>query len=46
MDDFALHISKGLPNKVPGSMGLRDIKIVEAIYESIEQGGKKIALDL
>lgn len=46
MDDFALHITQGLPNKVPGSMGLRDLKIVEAIYKSIEQGGKKIALQL
>ena len=46
MDDFALHISQGLPNKVPGSMGLRDLKIVEAIYESIRLDGKKIALNL
>jgi len=42
MDDFALHITKGLPNKAPGNMGLRDLKIVEAIYKSIAQGGKKI----
>lgn len=46
MDDFALHISRGSPNKVPGSMGLRDLKIIEAIYESIELGGKKINLTL
>lgn len=46
MDDFALHITQGLPNKVPGSMGLRDLKIVEAIYTSIREGGKRIALNL
>ncbi|MEP0265883.1 Gfo/Idh/MocA family oxidoreductase [Dokdonia sp.] len=46
MDDFALHILQGTPNKVPGSMGLRDLTIVEAIYQSIEQGGKKIPLNL
>lgn len=46
MDDFALHITRGNPNKVPGSMGLRDLKIVEAIYESIRLDGKKIQLQL
>lgn len=46
MDDFAMHIIQGTPNKVPGSMGLRDLAIVEAIYQSIEQGGKKITLRL
>mgnify|MGYP000067766022 CR=1 FL=1 len=46
MDDFALHITQGTPNKVPGSMGLRDLKIVEAIYQSIAQGGKKITMNL
>ncbi|MEL7146686.1 MAG: Gfo/Idh/MocA family oxidoreductase, partial [Bacteroidota bacterium] len=44
MDDFALHIMKGTPNKAPGEMGLRDMKIVEAIYESIRLG-KKISID-
>jgi glucose-fructose oxidoreductase len=46
MDDFAMHILQGTPNKVPGSMGLRDLTIVEAIYQSIEHGGKKIMLHL
>jgi len=46
MDDFAQHILEGTPNKVPGEMGLRDLKIVEAIYTSIAQGGKQIPLDL
>ncbi len=45
MDDFALHILEGRPNKVPGEMGLRDMKIVKAIYQSIEQR-KRIQIDL
>ncbi|MEM6320685.1 MAG: Gfo/Idh/MocA family oxidoreductase [Bacteroidota bacterium] len=46
MDDFAQHILEGTKNVAPGEMGKRDMIIVEAIYESIANGGKKIALDL
>jgi len=46
MDDFALHILKGTVNRVPGEMGKRDMIIVEAIYQSIQEGGKKIPLEL
>lgn len=46
MDDFARHILEGTPHLAPGEMGKRDMIIVEAIYESIAQGGKKIDLDL
>ncbi len=46
MDDFAHHIMYGSVNKVPGEMGKRDMIIVEAIYESIREGGEKISLDL
>lgn len=46
MDDFAKHILKGEKNKVPGEMGKRDMLIVEAIYQSIREGSKKIHLDL
>lgn len=45
MDDFAKHLLQGTPNVAPGEMGLRDIMIVEAIYKSIREGSKKIALD-
>ncbi len=45
MDDFAEHILYGKPNRAPGEMGRRDMVIVEAIYESIAQGGKKIDFD-
>jgi len=45
MDDFALHIKEDRPNKVPGEMGLRDMKIVTAIYESIKVG-KRVEVNL
>ncbi len=46
MDDFAKHILFGSENLVPGEMGKRDMIIIEAIYKSIQEGGKKIPLDL
>jgi glucose-fructose oxidoreductase len=46
MDDFAQHILYGKINRVPGEMGKRDMIIVEAIYQSIREGGRKIELDL
>lgn len=46
MDDFARHILEGTPNKAPGEMGRRDMIIVEAIYRSIRDGGKRIPIDL
>ena len=46
MDDFAQHILEGTPNVAPGMMGKRDMIIVEAIYQSIAEGGKKVKLDL
>jgi len=45
MDDFAKHILKGTPNVAPGEMGRRDMVIVEAIYQSINEGGVKIMLN-
>lgn len=46
MDDFAKHILMGTPNIAPGIMGKRDMIIVEAIYQSIKEGGKTIPLNL
>lgn len=45
MDDFAKHILFNAPNLAPGEMGKRDMIIVEAIYKSISEGGKKQQLD-
>lgn len=41
MDDFALCIKNGKPTRVPGEMGLKDMKVVEAIYRSIASGKKE-----
>ena len=38
MDDDALSIKQGKPMLVPGEEGLRDIRIVEAIYRSANTG--------
>lgn len=46
MDDFALHIQGQQPNRAPGEMGHRDLLIIEAIYRSIREGGKKIKLNI
>ena len=45
MDDFARHVLFGEPNKAPGEMGKRDMMILEAIYQSIANGGETIMLD-
>ena len=44
MDDDALAIMEGRPMQVPGEEGLRDIRIVEAIYGSAAKG-ERVALD-
>lgn len=46
MDGFARHILFGEKNLAPGEMGKRDMIIVEAIYDSIANGGKTVPLDL
>ena len=46
MDDFSKHILMGTPNATPGIMGKRDLIIIEAIYQSIREGNRKIDLDL
>jgi predicted dehydrogenase len=38
MDAFALSIQENRPNRVPGEEGLRDLKVIEAIYRSIKEG--------
>ena len=43
MDDDALSIMQGKPMQVPGEEGLRDIRIVEAIYKCAASG-KRVAL--
>lgn len=45
MDAFALSVMENEPILVPGDMGLRDIEILMAIYESADTG-KPVKLDL
>ena len=45
MDDFALAIKHNRPSPVPGEMGRRDVKIIEAIYEAMKTG-KRIMIDI
>jgi predicted dehydrogenase len=45
MDDFANCVLANKKSKVPGEMGLRDVKILQAIYEAARTG-KKVNLDV
>ena len=44
IDDFARCVRDDLPTRVPGEMGRRDMVIIEAIYASTAQGGKRIEI--
>lgn len=44
MDDDALAILNGSSPLVPGIEGLRDIRVVEAIFKSAEMGGRNVSL--
>ena len=44
MDDFANCVLSNKKSKVPGEMGLRDVKIILAIYEAA-RSGKKVNLN-
>jgi len=43
MDDFALCVREGRESRVPGEMGLRDMKIIKAIDEAARTG-KRVAV--
>lgn len=45
IDDFANCVLSNKKSKVPGEMGLRDVKILLAIYEAA-RSGKKVSLNL
>jgi len=44
MDDFARCIRDDAPSPVAGEMGRRDMVIIEAIYASAAQGGRRIEI--
>ena len=45
LDEFAQAINERRDFKCPGKMGLRDIRILEAIYASAKQGGTRVAVN-
>lgn len=46
LDDFALCVKRGGASRVPGEMGMRDVEIMMAIYESARKGGERVTLHL
>jgi predicted dehydrogenase len=44
IDAFSLAARANTPHKTPGEMGLRDIRIVEAMYRSADNGGAVVKL--
>ena len=44
LDEFAAAIRDQRPFACPGEMGLRDIRIVEAIYRSVADGGRRVSI--
>ena len=44
MDDFARCVRDDQPTRVPGEMGRRDMVIIQAIYASAAQGGKRVEI--
>ena len=42
MDDFAECVRHNKQSRVPGEEGLRDLKVVDAIYKSLESGKKEM----
>ncbi len=44
MDAFAANVLNDTEILVPGEMGMRDMYVIEKIYESMENGGKEMSL--
>ncbi len=44
MDEVGLCIRENRPMRVPGEEGLRDLRVVEAVYASIAGGGRSVKL--
>jgi len=42
MDDDARSIIEGTPMRVPGEEGLRDMRVVDAIFRSVAEGGRVV----
>ena len=41
MDGFAQSVKSGTPSIVPGEEGMRDMRVIDAIYRSLANGGRR-----
>ena len=41
MDDFAQCVMQKKPTRVPGEMGMRDMKVIDAIFRSVKSGKRE-----
>ena len=44
LDAFSLAAKANTPHRTPGEMGLRDVRLIEAMYKSADNGGEVIKL--
>ncbi len=44
MDGFARGVREGIPSIVSGEEGLRDMKVIDALYRSLATGGKRVEI--
>ncbi len=44
MDDFAKNVVANTESKISGEEGLKDMKVLEAIYKSLASGGKRVMI--
>jgi glucose-fructose oxidoreductase len=44
MDAFAMNVKENTESSVAGIEGLKDMKVIDAIYQSIEKGGKRVEI--
>ena len=44
VDAFSLAARANTPHRTPGEMGLRDIRLIEAMYRSADNGGAVVRL--
>jgi glucose-fructose oxidoreductase len=46
IDDFAQCVKEGRESPVPGEMGRRDMVIIEAIYRSAAENGRRVEVKI
>ncbi|MFY0689473.1 MAG: Gfo/Idh/MocA family oxidoreductase [Cyclobacteriaceae bacterium] len=44
LDAMAVNIVQGKPSKTSGKEGLADLKVIDAIYQSLANGGKRVTI--